>query len=220
MFVCLTGIDGAGKTTQAKELVRSLQSRGIPATYMYARFKPKISYPALAIARYFFLKNEYNPDYRLRTEMKKNLHFRHVWLSRLYCFAVLSDYIIHTRLQTAGIGIGRKWVVCDRYVYDTVITDLAVDYGLTTEESVRLVQDLLRKLPKPDIVFLLDVPPDVALARKNDIASVDYLSDRREYYLAAAKSLGFVTIDATRDTKSIQEDLVRFMTPMLVEVSK
>jgi hypothetical protein len=40
----------------------------------------------------------------------------------------------------------------------------------------------LNLVPRPDIVYLMDVPEEIAFRRKNDIPSLAYLSNRRALY--------------------------------------
>ena len=76
-----------------------------------------------------------------------------------------------------------KSVICDRYLYDTVITDLSIDMSYPKKRIKEVLDCLLAILPQPTISFLIDVPENIAYQRKNDIPSKNYLRDRRRIYL-------------------------------------
>src|SRR5262249_46557372 len=49
--------------------------------------------------------------------------------------------------------------------------------------------------PKPDVVFLVDTPEEIAMRRKSDIHSIEYLRERRTEYLRMAERYGFQVLD-------------------------
>jgi hypothetical protein len=69
---------------------------------------------------------------------------------------------------------------------------------------------MLRRLyPKPDLVLCLDAPADVLYARKPE-ATIDWLEQRRQQYLALADQVpAFAVLDATRPLDSVVEEAVR-----------
>ena len=46
-----------------------------------------------------------------------------------------------------------------------------------------MLDRLLKLLPRPALTVLIDVPAEVAFARKDDVRHVDYLRERRARYL-------------------------------------
>ena len=99
-FIVIEGIDGSGKTTQAKKIVEWLTSLGISAWYTA---EPTDGEHGRAIKG--LISND------LSTEDKEQLRL----LFR-------QDRIQH--LFEEGVGIGPRldqgqWVVCDRYIYST-----------------------------------------------------------------------------------------------------
>lgn len=51
ILICLTGIDGSGKTTLAKSLNDSLNKNGCNSTYVYARVTPIFSRLLMIVGR-------------------------------------------------------------------------------------------------------------------------------------------------------------------------
>jgi thymidylate kinase len=103
---------------------------------------------------------------------------------------------------------GRKIVVCDRYVYDLLV-DLGTNFGYNSEQIGKLCKSrLLCLFPKPDLVFLLDLPPEVAYERKEDVP-LSYLRDRRALYQSMGKLQGVELVDATANIEELGNILHR-----------
>jgi dTMP kinase len=98
-------------------------------------------------------------------------------------------------VRATGAG---EIVVCDRYLASSVA------YGSAQGLDQAWLLDIQKHLPRPDITFLLDMPPAVSATRKTsdrdkyerDLA---LLARVRENYLALSAGAGWVTLDAGRD---------------------
>jgi len=62
-------------------------------------------------------------------------------------------------------------VVCDRYFYDTLLSDLAGDVLDEPEEAIERYRRYQPFLPTPDHEFYVQVPTEVSMERKDDIPS-------------------------------------------------
>lgn len=217
IFICFTGIDGSGKSTQAKNLAKNLSNNGIISKYVYARSVPIIFRPVLFMGNVLFLreKNEIT-DYEGHTLEKKKLLKKHGFLSKVFYKILLTDYYFQLLLKIKIPLLLGKNLVCDRYIYDTIITDIGVDAGLSEKEMSHLIQKLLLKLPNPDIIFLLDVPEENAFKRKDDVPSVEYLRDRRKFYLNVLNKYNNVKIlDGTEDIGIIGKKILNIVNSSL-----
>lgn len=135
-LIVFEGIDGSGKTTQAKFLVDYLQKNGIDVVFTeWAGSKNVGEY----IKKMREDKIEVNPKS----------------FSLLYAadFAERLEEVINPALSSG------KTVICDRYFYTAIARDttLGVD-----EDYVKSIYSLA---PEPDIIFYFDVPPKMALER-------------------------------------------------------
>jgi len=137
------------------------------------------------------------------------------FISQIYLYTVIAEYIFQITIKlTIPYRLGYS-IICDRYIYDTIINDISLYAGLSVDET----NDLLRKawyfIPKPDIVFHLHVPEEVALQRKNDIPSLDYLRIRNKLYSELAGSQHFLFLDGTIDSsilkKTVLEEINRLL---------
>ena len=182
-LVCFTGIDGAGKTTLARNTVTALREQGETAIYVYGRIVPMISRLAMAVGRTLLLRkhNQWH-EYGAYTADKK-LTLRHPIFAWGHTATILIDYYLQIWLKLLPHLLGRHTVVVDRYIYDTIISDLAAHLGYSLAKAEKAIHTALKLLPRPSLVILLDLPEEVAFSRKTDVPHVDYLGERRPYYL-------------------------------------
>jgi dTMP kinase len=207
LLVCFTGIDGSGKTTMSKELVRFLNEKGFRFKYVYARLNPFISRPLILIGRWIFLrKKDIFKDYSGYADMKRKAIKKHILLSKFYQKILLLDYFFQVVFKVKFPLVFGESIVCDRYVYDTIINDLLTEFN-SKSDVVNLLNGCLYFFPKPDIIFLIDVPEEIALRRKNDVPSIEYLKERRKMYLEVGKEYKMKILDGTKDLKRLQEEI-------------
>lgn len=191
MFIVLEGLDGAGKSTQIKQLRQLLASRGIESEYVHF---PRFDSPVFGelIAR--FLRGELG-----------SVESVDPYIVALLFAGDRADMAPQIRAwQAAG-----KVVIVDRYVYSNIGYQCA---KLATEEQrAKLKQWILDteygyyNIPRPDLSLFLDVPfaftakslteqrsgDDRAyLNGEKDIheSSLDLQQMVRNVYLEAAKS--------------------------------
>jgi len=215
VLICFVGIDGSGKTTLAKYLVDEIQSRGGSASYVYGRYQPFLLRPVIFVGKLLFFrrKDRFN-DYSGFAQTKKNAAASHGGLSRLYQRLLLAEYYLQLVWRMSlPLALSKRTIVSDRYIIDTVVTDLAVDFNYLPDEIHALIRRLHARFPKPDILVLIDLPEEIAMQRKTDTPSVDYLRERRGLYLLEAKGVGARIIDG-----SLPLDEIKRQVRQLVEV--
>lgn len=203
-FVCFTGIDGSGKTTLAKKLTSFLKEKNLPAIYVYGRFKLIFTKPMVLFANKLFLKNhDISRNYTVYVNKKKALFRKHKIGAIFYLYALLADYLLQLLIKVVVPLLMGKIVVCDRYIYDTIITDIAVDMNLSRGQVISLIDKCFLFFPKPSITFIVDVPEHVAQSRKNDIPCMEYLKDRRIMYLELAKHYKMTMLDGKKKPEEV-----------------
>ena len=192
-FITLEGVDGSGKSTQAKLLKEALEAEG--HSVLLTR-EPGGS-PGAEEIRSLVLEGE--PDrWSAETEI-------------LLFTAARRDHLERTILPALGAG---TIVICDRFVDSTRV------YQGLTRGDLRDVVDKLHALMigrEADLTLLFDMDPKLGLARaKARQTSEERFEDMglemqlamRQGFLALAKGAPerFAMIDAGRDIEAIAAD--------------
>ncbi len=194
MLIAIEGIDGAGKTTQAKRLVRWLKSKGVNACYT--------SEPTNSVLGRLIKK-------RLRS---KDLDHR------LDALLFAADRLEHYHEYIEPRIRMRQVVVSDRYVYSSIA------YQGALIGDVDWVRTINKWAPAPDIAIYVDVSPEVGLERlssrkiseKTKYERMETLSRVRELYLKMCNEGLLVIIDGERSIEEVQENIRRVTMDALV----
>lgn len=187
--MAIEGVDGCGKTTQAKMLVDRLKKN----RYKVIDVRPV--YVLLDSTRLRKIdKNLISPRRACVSENtnKKSSLIRRALIGLAgypYALATYMFMKFHSR---------NKIIVCDRYFYQFLF-DL---YGKFSDKVVRI-------FPKPDITFFLDGDLDLFYSRMDNSfdASVDsdYYTEVINLYRKIYKRCGFVQIDANLTKEAIND---------------
>ncbi|HZD44039.1 MAG TPA: hypothetical protein VE134_08300 [Methanomicrobiales archaeon] len=207
LFVCLVGMDGTGKTSLSKNIIQQLHENHIPARYVYGRLRPLLLKPFIWIGNSLILKGNSEMQYDYTKRSQKIL--KHPILSDIYRRLLIMDYVVQVLVKIRLPLMLGETVVCDRYVYDTIINDVSFDYSFSNEEVIQETNKLLTILPKPDLVFLLDVQEEAAMGRKTDVPSIQYLRDRRVHYLLLGRTYQMKVLDASLDPHVLQSEALK-----------
>jgi thymidylate kinase len=208
-FICFTGTDGSGKSTLVTNVVEDLQKREKKLKKTYGRYLPFLMKYAMALGRsLFFSKYDMYSDYDKYLDNKRFLFKKVSMVSRFYMYLTIVEYyfeIVFKIIIPLKMGFS---VISDRYVYDTIINDICIDMGLSISDANDLLKKFWYFFPKPDITFLVKVPEDVAIKRKEDIPSLSYLKVRNEFYNKMSISEHFIVLDGTLDVLELQRKVI------------
>lgn len=180
-LVLFEGIDGTGKSTQARALVRALRRRGVPASSFREPTRGTHGRAIRALAARG--EGACTPEEELRL------------------FVADRREDVERNLKPA-LAKGRV-VVLDRYYFSTIAYQGAK--GVDREEIRRLHRFAVR----PDLTFILDLPAGEGLARIAARRRKDPLFEREDY-LARVRRIfrsfrgrGIVHLDASRPRAEI-----------------
>jgi len=210
-IVCITGVDGAGKTTLAHELVFSLKTEGKSSIYLYGRIYPMVSRILMVLGRSIWLNGRDQWCNYESYSIKKNETMRNRLLKWMYTSAILVDFYPQIWLKLILHYYKGRIIVLDRYIYDTVISDLSAHLNYSMRETVKAIHLGLLILPTPDMTFLVDLPEEVAYSRKNDVPHIDYLKERRRSYQQIVSRPEVIKINGESPIEEIIEDMLESM---------
>jgi len=207
-IICFIGIDGSGKTTLAESLFNELKSRGLPCRFCYGRYVPLISRPLVTMGKYLFLHDEDISDNVSYSSKKRASTNNHKLLTKLYNSLILFDYYLQSFFKVI-IPLKRgAIVVCDRYVYDTVINDL-IRTTNDFHDAYVMAENCFKMIPRPDLIFYVRVPEDIAYSRKNDTPSLEYLTERSSIYEYLQTQHKMIILDGTKCIAELHTEILK-----------
>ena len=160
IFVCFIGSDGSGKSTLTTNIYHKLQRRHKKIRKTYGRYQPLLTKYLMAIGRKLFLKKNKDmfSDYDGYLKDKKSLFRKASIISHLYVSLIIIEYYCETMFKIIiPYKLGYS-IVCDRYVYDTIINDITIDMDLSQADTKELLRKFWFFVPKPNITFLIQGP--------------------------------------------------------------
>jgi thymidylate kinase len=211
-LIVLMGLDGSGKSTQAGYLCAWLRDTGIKAETVWMRGESYVTRPVLSIGKAVLRAPRESKrgegikagkTYTAYVETKHTM-FRNRWLRRVWIGLTLVDLYITFRRAFAKLPHDTGLVILDRYIYDSFI-DIDTAFGEEGREALRLLgSKAARMFPRPDLVLLLEITPEEAMRRKDDIPSAGYLEKREAVYRSIAAAVGARNIDAAKPVQEVR----------------
>ena len=204
-FITIEGGEGAGKSTAQTFLADKLTALGI--SVLQTR-EPGGTPLAEAIRRNLLSVDEEAP-----VEMAE----------LLLVFAARAQHLAKVIEPALEQG---KWVLCDRFT-DATYAYQGTGRGLSAELIGKL-EALVQGDRRPDTVILLDMPPQIGLARARARGALDRFEQEeqaffervRQGYLerAAAFPDRYVVVDATQELSEVQRSLEAVMAKWSLDV--
>ena len=218
MFViCISGIDGCGKTTQAKLLVKFLQEKGFDVQYAWLRWEPSLRRP-FSFFRWALGKTK-KKKYLVKKDLEKirhtewksfkarvlSYHFiRHLWWT--YACA---DYYFTSRKNIRKLD--STIVVVDRYIIDFII-DQSLNMRVNNVDTKKLLNNIfLRKFKLPDFSVIIDLPASKGYARKLDGTTLEYLKDREKRYKDIQSSKNTQHVNGLNEINIVAGEIVELV---------
>jgi dTMP kinase len=189
-FIVIEGLDGSGKTTQAKLLTAKL-SRSHNAVYTAEPSQGKIG---------TFIRNScLYGEKRLSITVEALL------------FA--ADRIEHLENEIKPAITDGKLVVCDRYFYSSLA------YQGSADLSLDWISEINRYALKPDFAVFIDVAPEKVLQRlkrrKSVMENLETQRKVREIYLKSVAKGDLTQIDGEKPLEEVGKDLVALVLKFL-----
>jgi len=205
-LIVFEGIDGSGKGTIISEAKKFLVEKGVPAEKILVTAEPTNGFYGKKLRE--LLKTDVNPNVNAQQFLE------------LYV-ADRKEHIEKELVPTLQEG---KIILCDRYKYSTFV------YQSIQGISIEKIRELHKGMLVPDLVFILDVPVDVALERissdsnrthKEVFEKKDFLEKVRQGFLSL-KGLfsdeNILVIDASKEISEIKVKVVDVLWKNLKEL--
>ena len=207
MFITLEGVEGCGKTVQARLLAEHLRTIGLPVVLTREPGGTAIG------------------D-QIRTVLHDTGNTAMLPTSEIHLYSAARAQIVGELIRPA-LAAGNV-VVCDRYA-DSTLAYQGYGRGLSLEALGYITAFATGGL-RPDLTLLLDVDVEAGLGRKHaafraqqdelnrmDRQTVDFYTRVRDGYraLVAQEPGRWVVIDAARDIAAIQDDIRAVVEPRL-----
>lgn len=200
MFITFEGIDGSGKTTQAKQVYQQLRQQGYEVTLTREPGGTDIGDQIRTV----LLDNMSNTNMHAHTELL------------LFCAsrAQLVNEVIRPKLAQGHI------VLCDRYA-DSTLAYQGYGHGLDVKKLTQVIDFATQKLT-PDLTIYLHLDPQNGYKRRqkrlfeseefNRLDALELAFHQRVYdgyeTLIAKQPKRWARIDANRDEETIQADVM------------
>ncbi|MEM1539362.1 MAG: dTMP kinase [Candidatus Bathyarchaeia archaeon] len=183
-FICVEGLDGCGKTTQAKMLVSKLKRMGYDALYTAEPSRGKIG---IFIRNYCLHGNDRVPS-----------------VVETLLFA--ADRFEHVEKEIKPALAGGKIVVSDRYLYSSLAYQGAA--GLDLDWIRRVNVHALN----PNLAIFIDVKPETVVQRlkpkKSVMENIETQRKVREVYLKLVKNGELVKVDGNKGKEEVAGEIL------------
>jgi thymidylate kinase len=208
LTVCVSGIDGSGKTTQLTLLERYLRKvRGVKTYRLWLRWFSFTTYMLYLYAR--LARRTIIVQTRARP-----VHVHAFWIDRalriLYPRFLLLDLTTYFLVHKIFAKLARVNVV----LLDRCFVDALVDLVWEVRDASFLRSVLARAalaLTLPMKVMVLDVEPYVAAKRKRDIVSIKELAFKRKLFRVFAEYVNAPTIEAGKMITNTLRNIIRIL---------
>jgi len=209
-LISISGIDGSGKSTQFELLKKHFEISGFKIFYLWTRGG---STPGINTLKSFLrlLAGKKLPPSgksKQRDKIFKNLFIQRLWVTA----AILDLMYIYIFLIRWKLIRGYK-VICDRYLWDTLI-DFQIMFPELKIEKWFIWQLLSWFSPVPVKQVLLVIPLEVSIRRCEQ--KYDPFPDmpeirkkRHDLYIHAAKDGKFFVIDAEQNSEDVLKEIIR-----------
>ncbi len=210
LVVAFSGIDGAGKSTQAALLVESLKRLEVPAHVQWLRIgygDSTLLKSAGRVGRKLLRRDGGEAMKARAAGAAADAHAtRRGLLGWGWALAVTVNFVLLSRRNVRRV---RSAVLASDRALPDALVGLEEGYGGAVDLSLQRVV-MERLTPTPDVTFYMRLSPAIAYERKEDIFAARVLEDHaRAYDELFARLPGIVTIDAERPLREISLDVLR-----------
>jgi len=188
-FITFEGIDGSGKTTVIEAVKKQLEDQDFSVVCTQ---EPTDTWIGRCVQR--CIRSKTDPV--------------------VTAFTFISDRIVHGKEIQRWLG---KYdvILCDRYA-DSTYAYQGAQLEDSLDDPVHWLKELSKnRFPLPDVTFLFDIDPEIAIKRIQDrddlidFEKVAFLEKVRRQYLNISEESNMMIIDATKPVEEIVSTCVK-----------
>ena len=185
LFVSILGPDGSGKSTIIREILDFLENIFKEEKVRLFHWRPYLKYkkPSLKAVSNPHEKAPYNKFLSLLKLI-------------LYFFSYNTGYLT----QMLPILFINGLVIFDRYYYDILIDPLRYRY----RGSSCIAKCVSKLIPRPNIIFFLDIEPDKLIQRKQELTFEEIKRQRKGYINMAGYVSNAFVIDSSQSVERLK----------------
>lgn len=215
-FYCLIGIDGTGKTTVAKGAVQRLNSLNHRSAYVWLNNKPILLTPFKYFWEKLFLKKiDKSLNYEIYKKKKTSIAKKSKILNFIYKIIFFMDFLLNAFPKLFIYRLTNKIIIADRYFFDVLI-NLSILQDDSLDIFIKRVLFWSNYIPMPKKIWLIELPIDIAINRKNDIPSKLYLEERIGYYKALKIIFKLETLNGINKPEILVNTIVEKITKDII----
>ena len=195
-IIYISGVDGAGKTSISKELLKYYFNQNFKVRYTWATLRPILLRPIIVIAKFLFVrKYDKYENYSIHKEHKQKSIKLFKFLMPIQFFIALIDYYPQYIFKVYLPSKFNDIIIADRYYVDFFI-ERGMLANWSPEKTYNKITSYQKIFLKPSSSIYLKISSETTMNRKDDIPSVEYLNDRMKYYDYIHSKLNSFVINA------------------------
>jgi len=210
MLIALSGIDGAGKSTQLELIKSHYENRGVEVISLWTRGG---NTPGMNFVKNFLRRLAGKKLPASGRSIRRDKILSKPWIQRLWLTLAIFDLIKIYGISIRWLLFKNNLVICDRYIWDTLI-DFKIMFPDIHIERWILWRFLVFITPVPARSVLLMIPIEVSkercLKKYEPFPDTDERRTRRyELYKNASTFKYWEAIDSTQPEETVFSNIVK-----------
>lgn len=228
-IICFQGMDGSGKSTLSKYLYWTTIEKGHETSYTWW-LDGEDSFIRKLIKK-IGKKNPESESDRSTNNNLKNWGSNNKITKFLY--NILSGIMIldYWRFALVKVTIPKKFqkkiMIFDRFYWDVVISmHNNPNFNFSQSFANKIMRVFRILVGSPDIIFFIDVSPEIALSRKKDeIKTMENAQNIWEncqeiyFYIKKYHPENLITIDGNNDLETVKSELLKYSQNVLGDLN-
>jgi thymidylate kinase len=207
-IIVISGIDGCGKTSIIKRLIKYFSENGEETRYVWLRYNHYITKFLLAFCRVSGL-TEYENVQGIR------LGYHEFYRSKIISFSfILLTYIDTLLVSLVRVYIpavfSKKQLICDRWIID-IMVDLEIDTGVRFVKGSFLSNFFKKMVPKNAHYFLIERNQEEALKVRKENRLDKNFSKRIKIYQRHSMHPYVIVVNNSRSIQDTLNQITKFL---------